>query len=168
MYETSPLMFPIQIHMTPYWSPWSTPWVSIEMSTCWPLPGPPVPIIMPPMLMLRTVPIMNPDSSESISLDAYVLLHLNTFQANYSTKETTCKIMKNMILERRVLLRRSVTKLPTVCHGALFLFFSSFPLDYITNPWMAQPPTHPHFVSFLSFYSFYYGLFVIAQQSSHI
>ena len=30
-----------------------------------------------------------------------------------------------------------VTILPTVCHGASFLFFFPFLLDYITNPWMA-------------------------------
>ena len=35
------------------------------------------------------------------------------------------------------LLRRLVTILPTVCHSASFLFFLSFPLDYIINPWMA-------------------------------
>ena len=39
--------------------------------------------------------------------------------------------------EWQMLLRRSVTILPTVCHGASFLFFLSFPLDYIINPWMA-------------------------------
>ena len=49
-----------------------------------------------------------------------------------------------------------------------FLFFLSFPLDYIIDPQMAQPPTRLRFVSFLSFYSFYYGLIVIAQQSSRI
>ena len=32
-----------------------------------------------PTLMLRTAPITNPNSSESILQDAYVLLHLNTF-----------------------------------------------------------------------------------------
>ena len=47
-------------------------------------------------------------------------------------------------------------------------FLLSFLLDYIIGPWMAQPPTRLCFVSFLSFHSFYCGLFVIAQQSSHI
>ena len=36
-----------------------------------------------------------------------------------------------------LMLRCLVTILPTVCHGASFLFFSSFPLDYITNLQMA-------------------------------
>ena len=35
------------------------------------------------------------------------------------------------------LLRCSVTILPTVCHGTLFLFFLSPPLDYIIDPQMA-------------------------------
>ena len=80
-----------------------------------------------PILMLRMVTITNPESLGLTSLGDYALCHLNTFLANYSTKETAYKIMKSMILERRVLLRYLVTILPTVCHGALFLFFLSFP-----------------------------------------
>ena len=49
-YKTSPLRPPIWIHMMPYWSPWSTLLVSIEMSICRPLLGPLAPIIMPPIL----------------------------------------------------------------------------------------------------------------------
>ena len=52
---------------------------SIKTSTCRPLLGPLAPIIMPPILLLRMVPITNPDSSESILLDACVLPRLNAF-----------------------------------------------------------------------------------------
>ena len=68
--------------------------------------------------------------------------------------------MKNMILEKGVLLQCSVTILPTVCHSALFLSFLSFPFDYITNrgcydarsQYFPQSVTARHFISFFLFH----------------
>ena len=114
-------------------------------------------------LMSNIIPLPFETSLSASYADASELA-----QAMQHLEHHLAHIINIQVTSKCFLLQRSVTILPTVCHGVLFLFFLSFPLDYITNLQMAQPPTHLHFVSFLSFYSFYYGLFVIAQQSSHI
>ena len=61
--------------------------------------------------------------------------HLHPAHAANAPRHVTYHPASNNI--HVILLQCSVTILPTVCHSTLFLFFLSFPLDYITDPWMA-------------------------------